>query len=256
MNTVSTRGLRRRFISAIWNSYSKSETARRPRTTARAPTWSMKSTSRPEKLSTRHSVGRRPSRGSTRSAPRRRTAGCLPLVAQHRHDHLVEQRTATLDDVEVAVVHGVERPGVDRDPLAHRSWAEVEGDDVMGGVGDPQQHQVARLAGCSISRVSVRPSSSPSAARTGFHSCALTLYNASRSGLAASLHRDPQALAASSFSDLHELRAACGRSPPDRSPARPPARSRDRSTAGRRRADGSGRSRRAATGRRSCSGLP
>jgi len=55
MNTVSTRGLSRRFISAICSSYSKSETARNPRTTARAPTLSMKSTSRPEKLSTRMS---------------------------------------------------------------------------------------------------------------------------------------------------------------------------------------------------------
>ena len=32
MNTVSTSGLRRRFISAICISYSKSDTARRPRT--------------------------------------------------------------------------------------------------------------------------------------------------------------------------------------------------------------------------------
>ena len=70
MKTVSTRGLSRRFISAIWNSYSKSETARRPRITVRAPMRSMKSTSRPEKLSTRQS-GRSASssrRVSTRSS--------------------------------------------------------------------------------------------------------------------------------------------------------------------------------------------
>ena len=49
------RGSSRRFISAIWNSYSKSDTARRPRTMVRAPICSMKWTSRPEKLSTRQS---------------------------------------------------------------------------------------------------------------------------------------------------------------------------------------------------------
>ena len=40
MNTVSIRGLSRRFISAIWNSYSKSEIARSPRTITEAPTFS------------------------------------------------------------------------------------------------------------------------------------------------------------------------------------------------------------------------
>jgi hypothetical protein len=37
MNTVSMRGLRWRFMRAIWNSYSKSEMARRPRTITVAP---------------------------------------------------------------------------------------------------------------------------------------------------------------------------------------------------------------------------
>ena len=50
----------------------------------------------------------------------------LSFVDQHGHDHLVEQRTATLDDVEVAVVDGVERPGIDGDPLAHRSWLRLK----------------------------------------------------------------------------------------------------------------------------------
>ena len=34
MNTVSISGPSRRFINAIWSSYSKSDTARRPRTIA------------------------------------------------------------------------------------------------------------------------------------------------------------------------------------------------------------------------------
>jgi len=40
MKTVSTFGLRRRFMSAIWNSYSKSEIARSPRMITEAPTCS------------------------------------------------------------------------------------------------------------------------------------------------------------------------------------------------------------------------
>src|SRR4029077_14416700 len=46
-NTVSTPGARLRFISAIWNSYSKSLTARRPRTISVAPAARTKSASRP-----------------------------------------------------------------------------------------------------------------------------------------------------------------------------------------------------------------
>ena len=37
MKTVSIRGLSRRFMSAIWNSYSKSEMARMPRMMTLAP---------------------------------------------------------------------------------------------------------------------------------------------------------------------------------------------------------------------------
>src|SRR6185369_4218863 len=49
MNTVSRRGLRWRFMSAIWYSYSKSLTARRPRISRLAPTSRAKSTRRPPK---------------------------------------------------------------------------------------------------------------------------------------------------------------------------------------------------------------
>src|SRR5690606_23733048 len=46
-NTVSTSGQSCRFISAIWNSYSKSETARSPRMMSGAPWLRANSTSRP-----------------------------------------------------------------------------------------------------------------------------------------------------------------------------------------------------------------
>ena len=49
MNSVSTSGHSDRFICAIWNSYSKSLTARSPRTRMRAPRDRAKSTRRPEK---------------------------------------------------------------------------------------------------------------------------------------------------------------------------------------------------------------
>jgi hypothetical protein len=37
----------------------------------------------------------------------------LGRVGHHRHDQLVEDPKAALDDVEVAVVHGIEHPRVD-----------------------------------------------------------------------------------------------------------------------------------------------
>src|SRR5205807_2453840 len=55
MKTVVTSGSSRRFISAIWHSLSKSDTARSPRTMTRAPTWRAKSQVRP--LQRRHRLG-------------------------------------------------------------------------------------------------------------------------------------------------------------------------------------------------------
>src|SRR2546423_2728846 len=52
MNTVSSVGSRWRFINAIWNSYSKSDTARRPRMSALARRRRAYSTSSPSKVST------------------------------------------------------------------------------------------------------------------------------------------------------------------------------------------------------------
>src|SRR5204862_7091440 len=49
---VSKSGSRLRFMPASWNSYSKSDTARRPRSTTRAPCWRPKSISRPEQPTT------------------------------------------------------------------------------------------------------------------------------------------------------------------------------------------------------------
>jgi hypothetical protein len=47
MNIVSTSGMSWRFIPASWNSYSKSLTARNPRTTTCAPESTTKSRSSP-----------------------------------------------------------------------------------------------------------------------------------------------------------------------------------------------------------------
>src|SRR5688500_7428657 len=51
-NTVSISGYRLRFMPASWNSYSKSDTARRPRSTTRAPCLRTKSVSSPENPTT------------------------------------------------------------------------------------------------------------------------------------------------------------------------------------------------------------
>ncbi len=80
--TVSSDGCSRRFISAIWNSYSKSLTARNPRTMMEAPTRLANSASRPSNdwMETRASPPT-----ASRSMPRRSStvkSGCLaPLVA-------------------------------------------------------------------------------------------------------------------------------------------------------------------------------
>ena len=52
MNSVSMCSLSWRFISAIWNSYSKSDNARSPRITAWPDCFSTYSTSNPSKRST------------------------------------------------------------------------------------------------------------------------------------------------------------------------------------------------------------
>ena len=139
----------------------------------------MKSTSRPEKLSTRQS-------GWSASSSRMHLHPLLDgeqrlllLVAQHCHHHLVEQRAAALDDVEVTVVDRVEGTRVDGDPLGHRCRGrQVEGGRHCTRRRSPAKEQprlaVARRVialsggagaafGRSISRVSLRPSSRPSA---------------------------------------------------------------------------------------------
>ncbi len=52
MKNVSMSGARLRFMRAIWNSYSKSEMARKPRMTTPVPWARAKSTSRPSKART------------------------------------------------------------------------------------------------------------------------------------------------------------------------------------------------------------
>ena len=163
-------------MSAIWNSYSKSETARRPRTTAPRPhpVHEVDEQAR-EALDPAVGLATMPRIISTRSSTV--NSGLFSSLLQHGHHHLVEHRAAALDDVEVAVVDGVEGPGVDGDPLGHRSWgkrglSKVEGDHVVGGIGDPQQ--TARRPGCAAAFDQQRLASGRRAVRrrppTGFHS--------------------------------------------------------------------------------------
>src|SRR5689334_11813975 len=107
MNTVSTRGFRRRFMSAIWSSYSKSETAHHD--AGADPVHEVHE----EAGEALHPAG---AIAAHQPADRRhpllhREQRLLLLVVEHGHQQLVEHGTAALDDVEVAVVDRIERPG-------------------------------------------------------------------------------------------------------------------------------------------------
>ncbi len=112
-NTVSTSRARRRFMSAIWNSYSKSDTSRSPRMIATAPARSAASTRRPEKghdldaLDPPHGVAHE------RDALPRGEHGVLLTARSHGHDDLVEEPPCAADQVEVAVGDRVERPRIE-----------------------------------------------------------------------------------------------------------------------------------------------
>ena len=222
MKTVSTRGFRRRFISAIWNSYSKSETARRPRTIVRAPTRSMKSTSRPEKLSTRQKPSPPTSSRiiSTRSSTEK--SGAFSSLSQHRHDHLVEHRPAARDDVEVAVVERVERAGVDRDPPRHR-FRQLRGrgrrsSTLKAASTSRSRTSFARRRELATTSSSRRPSSSPSAAGERLPARAVDRELRLAQRAPGVVH--PDARAPPVATRPPRARAASGRSPPARSPRR------------------------------------
>ena len=100
-------------MSAIWNSCSKSDTTRRPRTTMRAFSLRMKSTRRPaERL---HDDLRLvpEDRADHAEALLDREERRLVGVDEDRDEHAVEDVAAAADEVDVAVRHGVERARVD-----------------------------------------------------------------------------------------------------------------------------------------------
>ena len=111
--TVSTVWRSLRFMSAIWNSYSKSDTARMPRTMQSA-------CSRCDEVD-EEAVERRDAHA--RHARRRLVDHLEPLlhveerllgrIGDHGHDQLVEDAQATLDEIEVSVVHRIEHARVD-----------------------------------------------------------------------------------------------------------------------------------------------
>ena len=104
------------FIWAICISASKSETARRPRTIAEAPTSRATLTSRVD-MEMMRTEGRWATTSSSivlallQVEERRALLG----VAQGGDDHLVEELAGPFDDLEVPVVEGVERPREETD---------------------------------------------------------------------------------------------------------------------------------------------
>ena len=114
-------------MAAIWNSYSKSETARSPRMITWAPTSSARCIRRLWKDRTSTSVSPVSSSGSTsslapsRAAPRSRTCGALPGIAGDRDDQSVDHPGGAHNDVLVALGDRIEGAGIESDELAVRS---------------------------------------------------------------------------------------------------------------------------------------
>ena len=118
--TVWMSGLRRRFISVIWNSFSKSLVTRRPRTMAMAPTLLRVVDGEPvEGAHLDAGAGSMDSRiRSTRSSVV--NSGVFDGFCEHPDDDAVEDQAGAFEDVEVAAGHRVEAARVQRDPLTHR----------------------------------------------------------------------------------------------------------------------------------------
>ena len=116
---VSTSGISWRFMPAIWNSYSKSLTARRPRTTTLPPWPTTKSRSRPRKAitSTFGYLAASSAAISSRSAMREHRA--LVVAGGHRQDQALEQPAGAAHQVFVAQRHRVEGARVDGGEAGH-----------------------------------------------------------------------------------------------------------------------------------------
>ena len=118
-NTVFTAGLRRRFISAIWNSNSKSLMTRSPRTIAIAPVVAAKSTVSPSNVVTSIRRPRLEARADHLDPFGGGEQRRLARVLEHPDDHPIEDRGGAVEDVEVAERHRIEAARVHRDALAH-----------------------------------------------------------------------------------------------------------------------------------------
>ena len=110
-------------MCANWNSYSKSASARRPRTItvgAAAAAEIDEQAVELLELEPIAGVGHR-----VADEPDALVGGeqrLLALVGRDRDDHVVEQAQRALEDVEVAVRDRIERPGIDGDRSRTASW--------------------------------------------------------------------------------------------------------------------------------------
>src|SRR5882724_224644 len=142
MKRVSIPGSSFRFMLAIWNSYSKSLTARSPRSTVFTPSSCANLTRRPENVFTltRESPSTASLSRSTRSSMLKTASlagflstatirpsnifiqrglkmfGVLGRVLEHRDDQAVEHLQSALDDAQVPVGRRVEGARVQGDP--------------------------------------------------------------------------------------------------------------------------------------------
>ena len=111
--TVSTSGMSWRFMPAIWNSYSKSLTARRPRTTTLPPCSTTKSRSRPRNAITSTFGYLRGELGGDVEPLGDREHRALVVAGRDGDEQALEQPAGAAHQVLVAERHRIEGAGVD-----------------------------------------------------------------------------------------------------------------------------------------------
>ena len=108
-------------MRAIWNSYSKSLTARRPRTTIEAPDLPCANSASSPSNDSNETRGSSPTVGAEHRQPLlHREERLLRRVDGDGDDHPVGQGQAPADQVLVALRRRIERAGVDRDAVMGR----------------------------------------------------------------------------------------------------------------------------------------
>src|SRR5690606_38795670 len=110
-NKVSTSGIRWRFMLAIWNSYSKSDTARRPRSSTPAPT-------------------SRTKYASSESKPRTSTCGCAASAWRARSTRNSSGNVGPLDWL--AATTTIRRSNIGAARSTRSMWPLVIGSKVPG----------------------------------------------------------------------------------------------------------------------------